>query len=178
MKELLQGLNLYLIGMMGAGKTTVGKLLAEHLNYRFLDTDVLIQSITKKSINDIFTQDGENQFRTLESQVLDEVSSYTNTVVSTGGGIVLKHLNWSYLHNGLIIWLNAPVELLAKRLKEDDSRPLLKETNLKSKLTKILADRIYLYKQADLHIYIQESKTANDIKNEIIRLIPTKIKNE
>jgi shikimate kinase len=176
MKELLKGLNIYLIGMMGSGKTTVGKLLAEELNYRFLDTDVLIESIVKKTINDIFKEDGEAKFRELESQILAEVSSYTKTVVSTGGGIVLKPINWSYLHHGLIIWLNAPVELLVNRLQEDDTRPLLQEKDLNSKLATLLQQRISLYQQADLHISIQESDTPSTIKDQIISLIPSKIK--
>ncbi len=110
MNDLLKGLNVYLVGMMGSGKTTVGKLLAEKLNYRFLDTDILIETIAGKTIKQIFAQEGEAKFRELETQVLGEVSAYTRSVISTGGGVVLKAKNWSYLHYGIIIWIDAPVE--------------------------------------------------------------------
>lgn len=183
MNNLLKGLNIYLIGMMGVGKTTVGKLLAEQFNYRFLDTDSLIETLAKKKkykkycINDIFEEEGETNFRDLETQVLAQVSPYTRSVISTGGGIVVKRQNWSYLHYGLIIWLDAPVDLLAQRLAEDDTRPLLrKEKNIELKLQSLLEQRQPLYSQADLHILIENNKTPEDIVTEIITQIPHKIK--
>ena len=176
MNNLLKGLNVYLVGMMGSGKTTVGKLLAEQLNYRFFDTDILIETITGKTIQEIFSQEGEANFRGLETQVLGEVSAYTRSVISTGGGVVLKAKNWSYLHHGLIVWLDASVELLVKRLAEDDTRPLLKETDLNLKLTSLLEQRKSFYEEADLHIVIGETQETQEIVREIITQIPTKIK--
>ena len=178
MNNLLKGLNVYLVGMMGSGKTTVGKLLAEQLNYRFFDTDILIETIVGKTIKEIFSQEGEATFRGLETQVLGEVSAYTRSVISTGGGVVLKAKNWSYLHHGLIVWLDVPVELLVKRLAEDDTRPLLKETDLNLKLTSLLEQRKSFYEEADLHIVIVESQEPKEIVTEIITQIPTKIKPE
>ena len=178
MNDLLKGLNVYLVGMMGSGKTTVGKLLAEKLDYRFLDTDILIETIAGKTIKEIFAQEGEVKFRELETQVLAEVCAYTRSVISTGGGIVLEAKNWSYLHYGLIIWLDAPVELLVKRLAGDDTRPLLKETDLNLKLTSLLEQRKSFYEEADLHIVIEESQTIREIVREIITQIPSKIKPE
>ena len=93
----LQGLNIYLIGMMGAGKSTIGKLLSERLEYRFLDTDTTIEQLTHQSITEIFQTAGEIEFRQLETQVLTEVSAYTRVVVATGGGIAIKLENWNYL---------------------------------------------------------------------------------
>lgn len=81
--------NIFLIGMMGAGKSTVGKLLAQKINYNFLDTDPLIEQCVGKSIPEIFTNDSENTFRDLEQQVLAQVSAHTRLVVATGGGIVM-----------------------------------------------------------------------------------------
>jgi shikimate kinase len=178
MKDLLRGLNVYLIGMMGSGKSTIGKLLAEKLNYRFLDTDILIETIAGKTINEIFAQDGEVVFRELETQILGELSPYTRSLISTGGGIVLKPKNWSYLHYGLIVWLDAPVELLVQRLGGDRTRPLLKQADLFLKLTSLLEQRKTLYEGADLHILIEESQSPAEIVAEIIAQIPSKIKPE
>ena len=82
----LQGINIYLIGMMGTGKTTVGKLLAQYLGYSFLDIDEVIIKIAGKSIKKIFMEEGESTFRQLESKTLSEVCAYTNLTIATGGG--------------------------------------------------------------------------------------------
>ncbi len=178
MENILRSLNVYLIGMMGSGKTTVGKLLAEKLQYRFLDTDSLIENVTHKTINQIFAEEGETYFRELESQILAEVSTYIRSVIATGGGIVLKQENWSYLHHGMIIWLDTPVEVLVKRLAEDETRPLLQQGDLSDKLTNIIAQRQSLYQQADINISVKSNQTPNDIVEQIIKLIPSKLKRE
>jgi shikimate kinase len=170
MDKQLQGINIYLIGMMGVGKSTVGKLLAEKLGYRFFDTDTLIERVAQKTIPDIFATEGEASFRQLESQVLNELSAYTRSAIATGGGIVQKPMNWSYLRHGLIIWLDADLELLNKRLEGDDSRPLA------SKLESLLETRRPLYDQADLHIRIQPEQTPEEIVREILTQIPTVLK--
>jgi shikimate kinase len=85
--SLLQGVNLYLIGMMGAGKTTVGQLLAKQLGYVFVDTDEIIAQAAKKSISEIFATEGEAEFRQIESDVLAQVCAHTKLTVATGGGM-------------------------------------------------------------------------------------------
>jgi shikimate kinase len=158
--------NIYLIGMMGSGKTTVGKLLAEKLNYRFFDTDDCIEQLAQKTISEIFTTEGEARFRQLESQTLRKVSAYTNSTIATGGGIVQRPENWNYLRQGSIIWLDADLNLLNLRLAGDNnnSRPLA------SLLESLLATRRSLYAQADLHIVIKPEQTPADIVTEIIDL--------
>lgn len=163
MKELLKGLNIYLIGMMGSGKTTVGELLAKELEYRFLDTDAIISAVSEKSINQIFAEDGEDEFRQLESDVLQEVSAYLYTVIATGGGIILRQQNWSHLRDGMVVWLNVPIDVLVQRLKDDDTRPLLKREELQTKLTSLYEQRKSLYQQADITIGIEENDNPNDI---------------
>ena len=176
MKDILRGLNIYLIGMMGAGKTTVGKLLAEKLQYRFIDTDNIIETVSQKSINQIFAEEGESAFRQLETDVLVQVSAYLRTVIATGGGIVLRQNNWSYLQEGMVIYLDVPVDLLVKRLANDNIRPLLQAEDLTEKLSKLQQERETLYKQADITISVTAKDQATDIVEEIIAQIPSKIK--
>ncbi len=176
MNDLLQNLNIYFIGMMGTGKTTVGKVLSQQLNYRFFDTDILIERVAQKSINNLFAEDGEVFFRGLESQVLGELSAYTRSVIATGGGIVLRPVNWSYLRHGIIIWLDAPIPLLLERLAEDDTRPLLKTNELLSKLETLLIERKFLYQEADLRISIELDETPEAIAAKILERIPSVIK--
>lgn len=176
MKELLKAINIYLIGMMGSGKTTVGELLAKELKYRFLDTDAVITAVAQKSINQIFAEDGEREFRQLESDVLRQVSAYLYTVIATGGGIILRQENWSHLRDGMVVWLDVPVNILGERLKHDDTRPLLKTEELETKLTTLYAQRKSLYQQADIIIKVEKYDSPQDIVRKIIEEIPSKIK--
>jgi len=176
MGDRLQGLNIYLIGMMGTGKTTVGQVLAKELGYRFFDTDVLIERVAQKSINELFAEEGETFFRNLESQVLGEVSVCTRSVMATGGGVVLRPVNWSYLRHGLIIWLDAPISLLIERLAKDNTRPLLKMDNLSLKLETLLAERKSLYQEADLQIAIAKDENPEQIVSKILEQIPNILK--
>lgn len=152
MVDLLRGANVYLVGMMGAGKTTVGRILARELKYRFFDTDRVIVSAANQSIADIFAKEGEEAFRELETQVLAQLCAYKNSVVATGGGIVLRSTNWSYLHHGVVVWLDVPVEQLCDRLRQDTTRPLLRDGEIESKLENLLKQRERLYAAADVRI--------------------------
>jgi shikimate kinase len=172
MSDLLQGLNIYLIGMMGSGKTTVGKYLAESLNYRFIDTDQTIEAIAKQPIPDIFEQSGEASFRELETQVLGELSVYTRTVIATGGGIVQEQMNWSYLRHGLVVWLDVDLEILEARVAEDQNRPLA------DKLKSLLATRRPLYAQADLQVSPQSDQSPQAVAAQIEALIPSVLKSK
>lgn len=159
MSNFLKGTNLYLIGMMGCGKTTVGQLLATRLGYRFFDTDTLVEQIAGQPIREIFATAGEAEFRQWEHQVLGELSAYTRLVIATGGGIVLRPDNWSYLHHGVIVWLDVPVSQLQERLQQDTTRPLLQTENLTERLTTLLEQRQALYAQADVRITVAADET-------------------
>lgn len=148
----LKGTNLYLIGMMGAGKTTVGRLLAAQLNYRFFDTDAVVEQVAGRSIREVFAQSGEAAFRQLESQVLAELCAYTRLTIATGGGIILKRENWGYLRHGIVVWLDVPIAQLQARLEADTTRPLLQQTDPVSQLQTLLEQRQPLYAQADVHL--------------------------
>ena len=177
MINVLKGVNLYLVGMMGVGKTTVGKLLAEEIGYRFVDTDEVIVKAAGKSINEIFTENGEAEFRQLESDVLAQVCAYTKLVIATGGGIIMQQHNWSYLHHGLIVWLDVPVQIILQRLAEDDTRPLLQD-DPESKLRSLLEQRQPMYSQADLHITISATETPEEIATRILATIPSILKQQ
>ncbi|MEN9222156.1 MAG: shikimate kinase, partial [Thermostichus sp. BF3_bins_97] len=124
--ERLQGVNIYLIGMMASGKSTLGAELAAQLGCQFFDTDVLVEQVAGCPIPQIFADQGEAAFRDLETQVLAQLSSYTRLVIATGGGIVLRPQNWSYLHHGLTLWLDVAPALIWERLcKDPGQRPLL-----------------------------------------------------
>lgn len=175
--NLLKGVNLYLVGMMGAGKSTVGQVLAQHLGYGFVDTDTVIEKAAGgRSITQLFQDEGEAGFRQLESQILEQLCSFTKLVIATGGGIVLKQQNWSYLHHGLIVWLDVSVEILYARLAEDTTRPLLQDSDPKGKLRSLLEQRQHLYSQADLRISVSEEQTPEQIATRILDEIPSVLK--
>ncbi len=175
--QRLKGINLYLIGMMGAGKSTVGHLLAQRLEYRFFDTDILIERVKQQPITAIFQQEGEASFRALETQVLSQLSAYTRSVIATGGGIVLARHNWSYLQEGLVIWLDVPVSELAQRLQADTTRPLLANgTDLIARLQTLLDQRSHLYAQADLRVAVTPAATPDAIAAQLLGQIPHVLK--
>jgi shikimate kinase len=172
MSNLLKGINIYLIGMMGSGKTTIGKYLAQDFNYRFVDTDQTIEAIAKKPITQIFEESGETDFRELETQVLAELSVYTRSVIATGGGIVQEQINWSYLRHGLIVWLDVDLAILKKRLVKDETRPLA------GKLESLLTTRRPLYAQADIQISITQEQPPEEISAQITNMIPNVLKSQ
>ncbi|MCW6038348.1 shikimate kinase [Spirulina subsalsa FACHB-351] len=174
--ELLQGMSVFLVGMMGCGKSTVGETLARQWGYRFLDTDSLIEQVGHTTIADIFAREGEAAFRDLESQVLEQVCAYTRCAIATGGGIVIRPRNWSYLQNGLVIWLDAPVPLLVQRLQGDTTRPLLDSENLSARLAQLLEQRHSFYSQADLKITLEPEQTPEQIVQAIREQIPSVLK--
>ena len=159
--------NLILIGMMGSGKTTIGKVLAEKMHYKHLDTDDLIVSMNGFSINDIFNTAGEAKFRELESLVIDKIISLNSVVISTGGGIILNPENVQKLKSmGTIIYLKGSVEQLEKNLEGTlDTRPLLKTHSLDA----ILMVRNSLYEQAaDWTIEI-DHQSVEDIVTSVLK---------
>lgn len=169
---MLDGTNVFLVGMMGAGKSTVGKLLAQHLQYHFFDTDDLVERSAGQQISEIFANSGEAAFRKVEHQVLAEVSAYTHLVVATGGGIVLDRMNWSYLRYGIVVWLDVPVDVLHQRLLQSDvKRPLLNAPDPKAVLTEIYTKRRDRYAQADIHLAVTEIDRPQTVCDRLIALM-------
>lgn len=124
----LNGRCIYLVGMMGSGKTTIGKMLSEVLGYSFSDCDELVEeTVGGMPVSEIFKHHGEGLFRDKETEVLQKLSMMHRLVVSTGGGAVIRPINWKHMRKGISVWLDVPVECLARRISAvgTDSRPLL-----------------------------------------------------
>jgi shikimate kinase len=171
----LKGLNVYLIGMMGAGKSTTGRLLAKELGYGFVDSDTVIEQAVSQSITAIFAEAGERGFREIETQVLSQLAAHTKLVVATGGGIVLERVNWSHLQQGLVVWLDASIDTLWKRLEGDTKRPLLQAVNPRQKVEHLLTQRHYLYNQADVRIEVTSEHLPEQVVQQILVAIPSVI---
>ena len=172
----LEGLNLYLVGMMGTGKSAVGRPLAAALGYRFLDADTSVERVAGRSIPELFAQVGEPGFRDLETAVLGQIASWHSLVVATGGGVVTRPENWGHMQQGVVVWLDAPPELLLSRLAADPSpRPLLQTADPESQLTSLLSQRQRLYAQADLHIR-QAGEPIEAVAAAVLAQLPTILK--
>lgn len=179
LKSNLHGTCLYLVGMMGSGKSSVGNRLAEKMRYKYLDTDEIAEYMIEMPISQFFAEGGEKEFRDLENRILMEISQYTSVVVSTGGGIVINNENWGYLRHGIIVYLDVKPEALYQRLIKDKSqiakRPLLQGNDPLQTLTNMLSDREDKYKQADVHVHVSESmsldETALAVASEVLGFI-------
>ena len=176
LKQRLGGRSVYLIGMMGSGKTSTGRPLAERLGYGFVDADAVIEQAAGCSIAEMFQRDGEPEFRALEKQVLNSISQRHSLVVATGGGVVTQRENWGLLHSGIVIWLDVVQEQLLKRLQADRTvRPLLQTGDPEAALNKLLAERKGLYAEADLTVVIND-EPPEAVADGIVQLLPGLLK--
>jgi shikimate kinase len=176
LRQRLEGLNLYLVGMMGSGKSTAGRHLAQQLGYRFMDADTSVEQVAGRPIPEIFATDGEAEFRRLEAAVLNQIASWHSLVVATGGGVVTQPQNWGQLHQGVVIWLDAPKALLLQRLAADPPPPPRREApDPAARLAELLEQRRPLYAQADLHIE-QDGRPAEQVAAQILEALPSVIK--
>mmetsp|Transcript_7060 Transcript_7060/g.21546 ORF Transcript_7060/g.21546 Transcript_7060/m.21546 type:complete len:145 (+) Transcript_7060:98-532(+) len=123
----------------------------------------------KMPITEIFEKHGEEGFRQVESAVLQQVSAYVRTIISTGGGVVCNKQNWSHLQSGLVVWLDAPVDSIMRRLKGDTSRPLLNVNDPHARLQSILDDRRAFYQQADVHVAVEEGEGVEEVTFNVVR---------
>lgn len=161
--------NIFLIGFMGAGKTSVGRVLARKLGLDFRDLDEVIKEEIGMAIPEIFSRFGEDFFRNEESKALWSVAQAKNQVVATGGGVVLKEGNWEAMKNdGITIYLRASDEVLWSRVKSSTSRPLLQVENPFERLQELLSKRVPLYERANL-IVNTENLSPADVAEKIIR---------
>lgn len=159
-------MNLVLIGMMGCGKSTCGRLLARRMDREFVDTDVLIEERQGRTISDIFAQEGEGYFRDLESAVAKELSQKSDLVIATGGGIILREENVAALReNGFVVWLNRPADQIFDRVSMAD-RPLAQDG--KAAFLERFAQREAKYRAA-AHIEVTEFLSPQSTVRHILR---------
>lgn len=161
--------NVYLVGMMGAGKTTLGKALAQRTAREFLDTDRLIVERTGVPVATIFEFEGEEGFRRRESAVIAEVSRRSDCVVATGGGAVLMEENRHAMRaSGTVVYLRARLERLWERTRHDTARPLLATADPKATLAALLEKREPLYREA-AHVVVETgSQGASTLVNRVL----------
>lgn len=140
--------NIFLVGLMGAGKTTIGKQLAQSLDYEFYDSDHEIEEHTGATIPLIFELEGEQGFREREVKIIDELTQHNRIVLATGGGAVLRKENREVLkQRGIVIYLSASVEQLYERTRRDKNRPLLQTDDPEQKLTALFNQREPIYRE-------------------------------
>lgn len=175
--------NIFLVGMMGAGKTTVGKILAHQSGKTFIDSDEEIQHRTGVTIPHIFDVEGEAGFRQREAAVIQDLVRLDNLVLATGGGAVLNGQNRDALRcNGIVIYLRSSVHDLWQRTRHDRNRPLLQTADPYATLKKLYEERDPLYAQvADLVIYTGKQSVHSlvmHLQNELNRIKETQLGNQ
>ena len=169
-------MNIVLTGFMCAGKTTIGRKLAKLLDYNFIDTDMEIEEDQGCSVEDIFKYGGEECFRDIETKMLEKLINAQNSVISTGGGIILREYNQSLLKQiGRQVYLKVPKKELLHRLKKVNNRPLLKNKDSDTDLDQMFNDRSLLYEKAECIIETGQ-QTPQQIASEIVRIITNEYK--
>ena len=165
--------NLFLIGMMGSWKSTLGRKLAKALKFEFIDTDDAIEELTKMKLADIFREFGEEKFREMETAFFVEKAKHTGQLFSTGGGIILSAENRKVLQeNGTTFLLDASPQTLANRINTTTKRPLLSNSdNLKASLEEIWEKRQGFYKECAHHIISTDNLEPHQVLDEIIKIL-------
>ncbi len=163
------GNNIVLIGFMGAGKTSVGRLLAKEMGYDFVDTDNMIEQAHHQTIGEIFATKGEEYFRELETNTIkDMVNNLEHTIVSTGGGLPLKDINQSLLQQlGVVIYLYSTKETTLERVAKDGTRPILAGEDVEKKIENLLSKREPIYEKVANIKVKTDHRSFDDIISEI-----------
>ncbi len=163
--------NIVLTGFMGTGKTEVGKILSLKLGYALVDADTEIEKEQKMTITEIFKQYGELKFRDIEADVIRRLSMMENTIISTGGGVVMRQESMDNLRkNGVIVCLAASPETILRRTGNNNDRPLLQVENPLQKIKELLEFRKPYYEKADIMIDT-ENKSPIEVAEEIIKAV-------
>ncbi|MVA25545.1 shikimate kinase [Agrobacterium vitis] len=158
-RSVLGRRNLIFVGLMGAGKSAIGRLVAQQLNLPFIDTDTEIERVSRMTISELFAAYGEAEFRALETRVIRRLLRSGPKVVSTGGGAFINDRTRRQIERGGIsIWLKADLDVLWERVNKRDHRPLLKTENPKQTLEKLMLERYPIYQRADITISSRDGR--------------------
>lgn len=161
---------IFLVGPMGAGKTTVGKRLAQTLRLPFLDSDRVIEERTGATIPLIFDVEGEDGFRRRERAVIDELTQHDRLVLATGGGAILAPENREHLRcRGVVVFLQTTIEQQLERTRHDKNRPLLQVADPRARLTELMEQREPLYRETAHLIVPTGQGSARNVVNDILR---------
>ncbi|MBD8555593.1 shikimate kinase [Rhizobium sp. CFBP 8762] len=162
-RNVLGKRNLVFVGLMGAGKSVIGRMTASELRIPFVDSDHEIERVSRMSIAELFSAYGEDEFRALEARVIKRLLRSGPKVISTGGGAYINERTRKHIHRaGLSLWLNADLDVLWERVNKRDTRPLLKTENPKQTLANLMAARYPIYAEADLTVM------SRDVKKEVM----------
>jgi shikimate kinase len=165
-------MNIFIVGPMGSGKTTVGKIVAGELFLDFHDTDAKIEETTGVTIDWIFDIEGEAGFRKRETTTLKEMVALNSIVLATGGGIVIEEENRELLASrGTVFYLHTPLNIQVERTAKDKDRPLLKDQDPEKVLADLQKSRQSLYEEVSDHIINTENKSGSQVANEIVKLV-------
>lgn len=161
-----------MVGMMGAGKTAVGRALASKLSVPFVDSDVEIEAAANLTVPEIFERDGEAFFRKRETEVITRLLDNIQGILSTGGGAFLADGNRKLIsERGVAVWLDADIELLWNRVKHKDTRPLLRTADPKATLIALYQTRVPIYQQADLSVPCDPTLSIDAMANRVIEVL-------
>jgi len=161
-----------LVGMMGSGKTAIGRALAQRLSVPFLDSDAEIEAAAQASIADIFARDGEAFFRDREAEVIARLLTGPPAILSTGGGAFLAERNRrSIAERGIAVWLDADLELLWDRVRHKETRPLLRTADPKATLTEIYEARVPIYAEAELRVPADPRYSIDEMTSRVIEAV-------
>lgn len=174
-RRALGGRSIVLVGIMGVGKSTIGKRLSQYLDIPFVDADKEIEKAAGMSVTDIFEQFGEEAFRSGEKKVIKRLMSEGQTILATGGGAFMnEEVRNDVAEQGVSVWLNADLDILMKRVQRRADRPLLKTADPRATMEALLAERNPVYALSDVHI---ESRTVSRdvIAGEVVDLLAEKL---
>ncbi|MEI2299456.1 shikimate kinase [Ensifer sp. MJa1] len=171
-KLVLGKRNLVFIGLMGAGKSAIGRLTAQALGIPFVDSDHEIERVSRMTISDLFARYGEDEFRALETRVLKRLLRSGPRVVSTGGGAYINERSRRQIRKGgLTIWLNAELDVLWERVNKRDTRPLLKTENPRQTLENLMNARYPIYAEADLTVLSRDVRKETMVEEVLAAVI-------
>ena len=175
MKQILSK-SIVLVGLMGSGKSAIGKILSERIGVPLSDTDKIIEEEVGKTVYEIFNDSGEKYFRQVEEEVVGRVLDKAAHIISTGGGSILSSITRKAIKSkSFSIWVQCNVDIISKRIHDQEKRPLLKNKNILDTLVKKNRERVKFYRQADTYIVNENSNVEMTVEAIVEELLLKKV---